>query len=162
MPFSTYLTLYTPALDFILQAVASGAPESLLAELLERCRRHENKYYITVCFMLTPLVMILCFSSLLLNTIMAAFKPSYIASRTLQFLDLISQCTKQDFPSHLLLRTLGLCVCVCPPPAEQRRQIVNIVWHSIGNLSNPEDYIGCVEVWVQFVVQYFTVKINSV
>ncbi|KAB0804643.1 hypothetical protein PPYR_01613 [Photinus pyralis] len=135
----SYLTLYTPALDFILQAVASGATESLLGELLDRCRNHKN-------------------NALLLNTIMSAFKPMHIASRALQFLDLISENTSEDFPTYILLRTLGLCVCVCPPPREHRRQVINRVWQSISDLNNSEHYISCVEVWIEFVVQHFTFR----
>lgn len=89
---------------------------------------------------------------------MAAFKPNFIAARCLQFLRLILQTTERDFPPHLLLRTLGLCVSVCPPPSEHRAQIVNIVWNALGNLHNPDDYIGCVEAWMQFVAVHFTVR----
>lgn len=43
MEMSTYMTLFTPALDFILQAVAYGASESLFADLLEKCYKHGNR-----------------------------------------------------------------------------------------------------------------------
>lgn len=89
---------------------------------------------------------------------MAAFKPNFIAPRCQQFLKLISQTTERDLPSRLLLRTLGLCVSVCPPPSEQRVQVVNMVWHAIGNIGSPDDYIGCIEAWMQFVVVHFTVR----
>lgn len=42
----TYMTLYTPALDWILQAVAYNAPEKLLVEVLSHCRDKCNRYYI--------------------------------------------------------------------------------------------------------------------
>lgn len=69
------MTLFTPALDFILQAVACDASESLLSDLLEKCKQKGS-------------------SPLILNTIMAAFKPSYISVRTVQFLDIIENCPK--------------------------------------------------------------------
>lgn len=93
---------------------------------------------------------------------MAAFKPSYIAPRTLEFLELIENCSEDDFPQHFLLRTLGLCACLSSPPFERRRQIVNSVWHMLGKLTNPEHYISCVEVWVQFAVQHFSVSFKIV
>lgn len=74
---STYLTLYTPALDWILQGVAANAPEKLLVEVLARCKEKCNN------------------STLLLNTIMAAFKPSYIAARALHFIELASACDEE-------------------------------------------------------------------
>jgi hypothetical protein len=87
---STYLTLYTPALDWILQGVAANAPEKLLVEILAQCKEKSNN------------------SALLLNTIMAAFKPSYIASRALQFIELVS-ASEEKGKSLLSV----VCVCVC-------------------------------------------------
>lgn len=69
------MTLFTPALDFILQAVACDAPGTLLTDLLDKCKQKG------------------C-SPLILNTIMAAFKPSFVTARTLQFLELIESCPK--------------------------------------------------------------------
>lgn len=97
---STYLTLYTPALDFILQAVAAGASEMLLADILDRCKKQGNRYTYcssVLCYFYKAVLynLIITSSALLLNAIMAAFKPSYIASRALQFIDLITQCNDE-------------------------------------------------------------------
>lgn len=89
---------------------------------------------------------------------MAAFRPNFVATRTLQFLELINNTQKDDLPKYLLLRTLGLCISVCPPPAEQRRQVLGLVWRYISSLNIPEQYISCAEVWVQFTVQHFMVS----
>ncbi|GJQ78307.1 hypothetical protein Trydic_g22145 [Trypoxylus dichotomus] len=139
MDYPVYLTLYTPALDFILQAMACGATDTLLAQLLERCYRQGN-------------------SALLLNSIMAVFKPMYVANRCLQLLDMIIQSSQESFPSYLLLRTLGLCVSLCPPPIEHRRQVLNVVWKQMSSLNNPENYMNCVEAWIEYAVQYCTSK----
>lgn len=138
MELSIYLTLYTPALDWILQGIAHNAPESLLVEILDKCQQN-------------------CKSALLLNTIMAAFKPIYIASRALQFVDLVSSCDDQGFPKYLLFRTLGLCLSLSDPPYEQRTQILNDVWREVSKLEKPDEYINCAEVWVTFVAKHFTV-----
>ncbi|XP_063225001.1 VPS35 endosomal protein-sorting factor-like isoform X2 [Bacillus rossius redtenbacheri] len=134
---SAYLTLYTPALDWILQAVAAGAPERLLVEILARCKEQAN-------------------SALLLNTIMAAFKPAYIASRTPQFIELISSCNEEGFPQYLLFRTLGLCLVLADPPPDLRLQILNDVWRCVSKLSDPAHYACCAEVWVEFVARHFS------
>ncbi|KAI4469048.1 esophageal cancer associated protein [Holotrichia oblita] len=139
MDYPVYLTLYTPALDFILQAMAAGATDTLLAQLLERCYRQGN-------------------SALLLNSIMAAFKPMYIANRCLQLLDMIIHTSEECFPSHLLIRTLGLCVSLYPPPIEHRRQVLKVVWKQLSHLNDPENYISCVEAWIEYAVQYCTTK----
>lgn len=79
------MTLYTPALDWILQGVAANAPEKLLVEILTRCKEKCNN------------------SALLLNTIMAAFKPSYIAARALQFIEMVSACDEEGESTTLSL-----------------------------------------------------------
>lgn len=63
---------------------------------------------------------------------------------------------------HILLRTLGLCVSVCPPPSEQQRQVLATIWKNISALSIPEYYISCAEVWIQFTVQCFGVSFFNV
>lgn len=133
------MTLFTPALDFILQAVACDASETLLSDLLERCKQKGS-------------------SPLILNTIMAAFKPNFISVRACLFLEIIENCPKDDLPQHLLLRTLGLCVSVCPPPSEQQRQVLATVWRLISAINVADHYISCAEVWMQFTVQCFGVS----
>ncbi|KAK7873878.1 hypothetical protein R5R35_005739 [Gryllus longicercus] len=134
---STYLTLYTPALDWILHGVATNAPEKLLVEILARCKEK-------------------CNSALLLNSIMAAFKPVYIASRALQFIELLSACDEEGFPQYLLFRTLGLCLTLADPPADVRLQVLNDVWRIVTKLEDPGHYISCAEVWIQFAVKHFS------
>lgn len=43
IPIASYLGLYTPALDWILQVMAAAAPESLLIEVLLRCKQQANR-----------------------------------------------------------------------------------------------------------------------
>ncbi|XP_046994763.1 VPS35 endosomal protein-sorting factor-like isoform X1 [Schistocerca americana] len=136
---STYLTLYTPALDWILQGVAANAPESLLVEVITRCKEKRN-------------------SALLLNTVMAAFKPAYIASRASEFVELVSNCNEEGFPQYILFRTLGFCLVLADPPAEDRLQILNDVWRIVTKLEDPTQYISCAEVWVQFAVRHFSCR----
>lgn len=99
------------------------------------------------------------FSSLILNAIMVAFKPSYISSRAMQFLEIINSSTEDDLPSYLSLCTFGLCISECPPPTEQRRQILGLVWKHISTINIPEHYISCVEVWMSFTMQHVSVSI---
>ncbi|XP_008195313.1 VPS35 endosomal protein-sorting factor-like [Tribolium castaneum] len=134
---SVYMSLFTPALDYMLQTVACDNSDALLNELLERCKVHGN-------------------SSLILNTVMSAFKPHLISARTLQFLEMIEHCLDQGIPLHSLLRTLGLCVSVAPPPLEHRRQILSTAWKHITGLKQVEEYIACAEPWVLYVVKYFS------
>lgn len=38
----SYLNLYSPALDWIVQVLVATSPESLLEEILTRCKKQEN------------------------------------------------------------------------------------------------------------------------
>ncbi|RZC42930.1 UPF0505 protein C16orf62 -like protein, partial [Asbolus verrucosus] len=144
MTLSAYMSLFTPALDYMLQTVAYDAPDALLNDLLDRCKLQGN-------------------SSLILNTVMSAFKPASISNRTLQFLEMIEQSLDQGIPLHSLLRTLGLCVSVAPPPLEHRRQILGVAWRHISSLKEVEEYVVCAEPWVLFVVKYFSHReINAI
>lgn len=95
-----YLQLYSPGLDWILQCIAYKVAEHTLEDVLVQGRKQ-------------------CNSALLLNSIMTAFKPEYIASRASQFIDHIRDCEDSGFPKHLLFRTLGLCLVVADPPEAQ-------------------------------------------
>lgn len=43
MDVHTYLMLYSPALDFILQAIAANASEVLLNDILDKCKKNGNR-----------------------------------------------------------------------------------------------------------------------
>ncbi|GIY19382.1 VPS35 endosomal protein-sorting factor-like [Caerostris darwini] len=137
LDFPTYLTLYPPALDWILQCVVYKASEPVLKEVLHKCKMQ-------------------CNSALLLNSVMSAFKPEYIAKRALELVDIMKECDDLGFPKHLLFRTLGLCLVVADPPENERLQILNDVWKIVTKLKNPADYMSCAEIWIEYAVKHFT------
>ncbi|XP_070579924.1 VPS35 endosomal protein-sorting factor-like [Ptychodera flava] len=134
---STYLTLYSPALDWILQCIAYQASDDTLTEILEKCRKQ-------------------CNSALLLNSIMSAFKPDYIASRVMNFLEMIKECEESGFPKHNLYRSLGINLVLANPPENQRLAVLNDVWKVVMKLKNPNDYISCAEIWIEYPCKHFT------
>lgn len=89
---STYLTLYCPALDWILQCVAQGASEGLLDQVLSRCKDQ-------------------CNSALLLNSVMTAFRPDYVASRALELVGLMRDCDDASFPKVPCCESSLSCWC---------------------------------------------------
>lgn len=40
----SYLNLYTPALDWIFQVLATIAPDNILTEILDKCKERPNRY----------------------------------------------------------------------------------------------------------------------
>ncbi|KAK2564040.1 VPS35 endosomal protein-sorting factor-like [Acropora cervicornis] len=134
-----YLQLYPPALDWILQCIAQKSPESTISDILDRCKEE-------------------CNSALLLNSIVTAFKPEYIAERALQFTELIRNCEEAGFPkaNHHLYKSLGQNLSVCDPPEAQRLQILSEVWKVVTKMKKPVEYISCAEAWIEYVCKHFT------
>ncbi|KAK3583633.1 hypothetical protein CHS0354_039460 [Potamilus streckersoni] len=131
-----YLTLFSPALDWILQCIAHRTAESTLLEVLEKCQKQ-------------------CNSALLLNSLISAFKPEYVAARAMDFIQMIKDCEDTGFPKHFLFRTLGLCLVIAHPQEDQKLSVLNEAWKPLMKLKNPSDYIICAEIWIEYVVINF-------
>ncbi|XP_045704809.1 VPS35 endosomal protein-sorting factor-like isoform X2 [Phyllostomus hastatus] len=141
---SSYLPLYSPAMDWIFQCLSYHAPEALLTEMMERCRKLGN-------------------NALLLNSVMSAFRAEFIATRSIDFIGMIKECNEAGFPKHLLFRSLGLNLALADPPEGDRLQILNEAWKVITKLKNPQDYINCAEVWIEYTCKHFTKReVNTV
>jgi len=99
----SYLTLYTPALDWILQLAAHPGTEQQLMDVLTICKnlnvkRFENSVpYLSVSKHVY-------FSGLVLNSVMVAFKAVYIAARATLFVDLITACDDDGEPNQIQLK----------------------------------------------------------
>ncbi|GAB1292599.1 VPS35 endosomal protein-sorting factor-like [Apodemus speciosus] len=140
----SYLPLYSPAMGWIFQCVSYHAPEALLTEMMERCKKLGN-------------------NALLLNSVMSAFRAEFIATRSMDFIAMIKECDESGFPKHLLFRSLGLNLALADPPENSRLQILNEAWKVITKLKSPQDYINCAEVWVEYTCRHFTKReVNTV
>uniref|UniRef100_A0A8C3FXQ5 VPS35 endosomal protein-sorting factor-like n=1 Tax=Chrysemys picta bellii TaxID=8478 RepID=A0A8C3FXQ5_CHRPI len=116
----------------------------LLTEMMERCKKLGN-------------------NALLLNSVMSAFRAEFIAARSMDFIGMIKECDESGFPKHLLFRSLGLNLAMADPPECDRLQILNEAWKVITKLKNPQDYINCAEVWVEYTCRHFTKReVNTV
>jgi hypothetical protein len=132
-----YLVLYAPALDWILHCIAHGADDALLDSVFSRCATMPTG------------------GALLLNSIMCSFRPDFIAEQALEFAQKIRDLDDAGFPRHLLYRSLGVCVAQADPPEDQRLVLLNEVWKAVAKLKNATEYIGCVDVWIEFVLKCF-------
>ncbi|XP_016889498.1 VPS35 endosomal protein-sorting factor-like [Cynoglossus semilaevis] len=139
-----YLTLYSPAISWILQCIAHRAPEHLLTEMMERCKKLGN-------------------NALLLNSVMRAFRPEFVAARATDFIGMIKDCDETGFPKHLLFGSLGRSLACADPPESERLTILNEAWKVITKVRSPQDYIICAEIWVEFTCRHFTKReVNTV
>lgn len=93
---------------------------------------------------------------------MSSFKKNVIAQKCFQFLDAMEQESGDAFPKHLLLKTLGNCMCDAIPPTECRKLILNYSWKQISAINEPGEYITCVDAWIQFTVKNFNVRTYKV
>ncbi|KAM5227977.1 VPS35 endosomal protein-sorting factor-like isoform 2-T2 [Ctenodactylus gundi] len=140
----SYLPLYSPAMDWIFQCISYHAPEALLTEMMDRCKKLGN-------------------NALLLSSVMSAFRAEFVAARSMDFIGMIKECDESGFPKHLLFRSLGLNLALADPPENDRLQILNEAWKVITKLKNPQDYINCAEVWVEYTCKHFTKReVNTV
>lgn len=139
MTLHSYLNLYSPALDWILQVLVTTASENLLPEVVSRCKKQEH-------------------NSLLLNSILTAFKPSYIAARAMDFVNLIVASEDDGYPQYLLYRSLGECLVQESPAIEDCKPILNTIWKYMISLTDPMKFMHCVEIWIQFTVIHFSAE----
>ena len=138
----TYVQLFPPALDWLLQCIAYKASESALSDILDKCKS--------------------CNSALILNSIMSAFDPKYIASRAIDFIDLIKESEDSGLPKHFLYKSLGVTLTIEDPSEESRLTILNDVWKAVMKMRNPTEYISCAEVWIEYPVKFFsTHEVNT-
>ncbi|XP_037610295.1 VPS35 endosomal protein sorting factor-like isoform X1 [Sebastes umbrosus] len=139
-----YLTLYSPAINWILQCIAYRAPEPLLTEMMERCKKLGN-------------------NALLLNSVMRAFRPEFVAARATDFIGMIKDCDEAGFPKHLLFGSLGRSLACADPPESERLTILNEAWKVVTKVRSPQDYVNCAEIWVEFTCRHFTKReVNTV
>ncbi|KAE8284508.1 hypothetical protein D5F01_LYC17841 [Larimichthys crocea] len=139
-----YLTLYSPAINWILQCIAYRAPELLLTEMMDRCKKLGN-------------------NALLLNSVMRAFRPEFVAARATDFIGMIKDCDEAGFPKHLLFGSLGRSLACADPPESERLTILNEAWKVVTKVRNPQDYVNCAEIWVEFTCRHFTKReVNTV
>ncbi|KAM7382046.1 hypothetical protein PAMA_012755 [Pampus argenteus] len=139
-----YLTLYSPAINWILQCIAYRAPEPLLVEMTGRCKKLGN-------------------NALLLNSVMRAFRPEFVAARAMDFIGMIKDCDEAGFPKHLLFGSLGRSLACADPPESERLTILNEAWKVITKVRSPRDYVNCAEIWVEFTCRHFTKReVNTV
>uniref|UniRef100_A0A8B9REH0 VPS35 endosomal protein-sorting factor-like n=1 Tax=Astyanax mexicanus TaxID=7994 RepID=A0A8B9REH0_ASTMX len=116
----------------------------LLTEMMERCKKLGN-------------------NALLLNSVMWAFRPEFVAARATDFIGMIKDCDEAGFPKHLLFGSLGRSLACADPAESERLPILNEAWKVITKVRSSQDYINCAEIWVEFTCRHFTKReVNTV
>lgn len=136
---SLYLSLYNPALDWIIQNYSALATDVQLEEFLSQCKEKKN-------------------NSLLLLTILHSLRPEFITARAVEFVIILSETNSEGITKGALFRQLGNILSLFPPPLEQRVQVFNEAWKTVNTLTNVSDYVSCVELWSPFIASSFDVS----
>ncbi|EGD73723.1 hypothetical protein PTSG_05429 [Salpingoeca rosetta] len=134
-----YMHIFSPAIDWIMQCVAHKADAATLREIMDTCQANKG-------------------SSVLLNAVIASFPTGYVSRRATQFISLIKEAPDTGLPKFQLFRTLGLNVCMSPPPDQDRKAILNEVWNAVTKLDAPDEYVACAEAWIAYPIKYFSPK----
>ncbi|XP_017037516.1 VPS35 endosomal protein sorting factor-like isoform X3 [Drosophila kikkawai] len=134
---SSYLQLYAPAFDYMFLCLVHRC-ELHTQDMLAECKQLKN-------------------NGAILMSILSSFKSEFIATNALEFIELINASETPGISKSQLLRSLGSCVSSCAPLQEQRMTFLKTAFETINKLTDPNEYINCVETWAVFVSQYFTV-----
>uniref|UniRef100_A0A6B2ED98 Putative membrane protein associated with esophageal cancer in s n=1 Tax=Phlebotomus kandelakii TaxID=1109342 RepID=A0A6B2ED98_9DIPT len=127
----TYLSLYIPALDWIMQGMAVHTPDTVLDEILDRCLSQKN-------------------NGLLLNSVMTSFSCNFIARRATKLLFAIGDnSSTEGFPQAQLLRALGSCLVMATTVPEERQQVWVEAMKLIGEIKTPGQFILAMESWAE-------------
>ncbi|CRK98610.1 CLUMA_CG011946, isoform A [Clunio marinus] len=140
MSLSVYLSLYTPALDWIVQNFSSNASDITLEDILNQCSEKKN-------------------NSLLLMTILHSFRPEFLSFHSIELVGILADATNEGISRGALFRQLGNILSLFPPPLDQRLMVLNEAWKTINTITNISDYISCVELWSQYVAANFDTEI---
>lgn len=84
-----------------------------------------------------------------------------MANRAIQFVNIISGSTTEGITKSQLFRSLAVCLNQCPPMADQRLPVLNGVWKTINTITQPGEYMSCIEPWSQYTSVHFGVSLCS-
>lgn len=134
-----YLSLYSPALDWMVQNLSSTATDIQLEDFLAQCKDKKN-------------------NSLLIMTILHSFRPEFIAARAMEFVMILADTCNEGITKGALFRQFGNIISLFPPPVDQRSIVLNEAWKTINTITNARDYVSCVELWSQFIASNFGIE----
>lgn len=129
---STYVALYSPAIEWIMHGIVTGSEDFVLDELVLRCQERRN-------------------CAPLFHAILAAFPREFIAARALHFVNILCKCDTETYSRSAMLRALGSCLSEIPPPPDQVPDVFEYVWRTVATFTQIEEYLTCVETWIPFI-----------
>lgn len=114
------------------------------------------------CYDHINLNVIINFSGLLLQSLLSSYKPHFIAIRANKFVHILSNSNHDGVTKAQLFRLLGLSLCGQCPPEDQHLSVLNGAWKTITTLTQPSEFIHCIEPWAEFTSSNFGVSFLTI
>ncbi|CAF3677380.1 unnamed protein product [Rotaria sordida] len=140
---SIYLSLYSPALDWIVQCLLHKLDENKMEKIVNKTRTELN--------MLS--------GGVVLNALLNTLPPNHVRSKVQRYIEMINECDEQYFPKSILYRSLGLSLLLSSPSSTPSDlQLLNSVWRVVTKFKDPSAYMACAEVWVELTSKEYTTR----
>lgn len=78
--------------------------------------------------------------------------------RANKFVQILSNSNHDGVTKGQLFRLLGLSLCKQSPSDDQQLAVLNGAWKTINTLTQPAEFIHCVEPWAEFASAQFGVS----
>eukprot|EP01088_Endostelium_zonatum_P002802 TRINITY_DN1359_c0_g1_i2.p1 TRINITY_DN1359_c0_g1~~TRINITY_DN1359_c0_g1_i2.p1 ORF type:complete len:942 (+),score=217.40 TRINITY_DN1359_c0_g1_i2:79-2904(+) len=134
----TYIGLFTPAIDWLLQCLGFQAPKTTFTKVLTAYGESSI--------------------AIVLNNILANFQPEYIAENAMSFAKLVRESEGDTFPKYKLYTTFGTDLVLCAPQKDDVLKLLNEVWKVVTKFTEPKEYMTAAEVWIEYPLKHCTVR----
>ncbi|CAF3518945.1 unnamed protein product [Adineta steineri] len=140
---SIYLSLYSPALDWIVQCLLHKLDDTKTEQIINKTRSTLNTSS----------------GGVVLNALLNTLPPSHVRSKVQEYITMINECDAELFPKSILYRSLGLSLLLSTPASTPSDiQILNSVWKVVTKFKEPAPYMACAEVWIELTSKEYTTR----
>ncbi|UJR27431.1 hypothetical protein I4U23_008720 [Adineta vaga] len=140
---SVYLSLYSPALDWIVQCLLHKLDETKTEQMIDKTRSGLN----------------IPSGGVVLNALLNTLPSSHVRANVQKYIGMIGECDEQYFPKSILYRSLGLSLLLSPPESTPSDlQILSSVWKVVTKFKDPPAYMACAEVWIELTSKEYTIR----
>lgn len=137
---SQYLDLFTPALEWLVECLAFKADDAMFKQTMAKFKEDRN--------------------GAVLNAIISAFDPKFIAANASTFVENIKSSDPSTFERHELFRTLGLNLVLHPAGtfSKDAVSLFSAIWREIDQIEDATKYASVAEVYIEFPLKHINVR----
>ncbi|CAF0759446.1 unnamed protein product [Adineta ricciae] len=140
---SIYLSLYSPALDWIVQCLLHKLDDKKTEQMINKTKAGLD----------------MPSGGVVLNALLNTLPPSHVRAKVQTYIGMINDCDEQYFPKSILYRSLGLSLLLSPPESTPSDlQILSSVWKVVTKFKDPSSYMACAEVWTELTSKEYSIR----